>query len=461
MPFDPSVQDVQPRPAGADLGTDRTLARADLHGSVADPLLDTMNFLNEVTARYPAAISFAPGRPYEGQFDPACIVDYLDAYTAYLRRTGYTEKQIRAVLFQYGRTKGQIHDLIAETVANDEGVWVPPEAVVVTVGAQEGMFLVLRALFARPQEVLLVSSPCYIGMTGAARLLDIEVVPVPEGDAGPDPDAVRDAAHWATAAGKRPRALYVVPDFANPSGASMTVPARRKLLEVAAAEDMLVIEDNPYGFFTREVEPRPTLKSLDRDRTVIYLGSFAKTCFPGARLGYVLADQQVLIGDGRRSLLADELAKIKSMITVNTPSLSQAVIGGILVQNGCRLREANAAAIGFYRENLLTVLAELERHFPAERRSELGIGWNCPDGGFFTVLRVPFATDEAALERSARQYGVLWTPMDAFFVGGGGRHQLRISSSYVPPEQVTQGIARLAAFIVAEATGVPPHDRQS
>jgi (S)-3,5-dihydroxyphenylglycine transaminase len=243
----------------------------------------------------------------------------------------------------------------------------------------------------------------------------------------------------------------VVPDFANPSGASMTVPARQELLDVAAAENLLIIEDNPYGFFTREAEPRPTLKALDRSGVVVYLGSFAKTCFPGARLGYVLADQPVAGPDGQLSLLADELAKIKSMITVNTPSLSQAVIGGMLIQHGCRLREANQPAIAFYRTNLRTVLTELDRHFPAPVRDELNVSWNYPDGGFFTVLTVPFAADQAALERSAREFGVLWTPMDAFFVGDGGRHQLRLSSSYLPSQDVADGIARLAAFITAEA----------
>lgn len=451
MLVDPSAREVLLDAPHTETDMGRTLALADLHSSVSDPLLDTMNFLNEITARYPAAVSLAPGRPYDGLFDPACIGEYLNAYTSYLRGAGHTDDQIRAALFQYGRTKGQIDGLISQVVANDENIRVPPEAVVVTVGAQEGMFLLLLALFSEPRDVLLVSSPCYIGITGAARLLGITVVPVPEGDEGLNPDTVWRVARRVIAAGQRPRGVYVVPDFANPSGASIAVLARKRLLEVAAAERLLVIEDNPYGFFTREAKPRPTLKSLDEDGTVIYLGSFAKTCFPGARLGYVLADQRVVADDGRRSLLADELAKIKSMITVNTPSLSQAVIGGMLVQSGCRLREANTAAISFYRKNLQIALAELERHFPAERRSELGVSWNCPDGGFFTVVTVPFAADDRALERSARQYRVLWTPMGAFYVGSGGRHQLRISSSYLPPEQIKEGIARLAAFIVAEA----------
>jgi (S)-3,5-dihydroxyphenylglycine transaminase len=457
MPFDAAAQKDRRRPAQTPAGGKRKLDLAEFHGSVADPLLDTMNFLNEISAQYPEAVSFAPGRPYEGLFDPACIGEYLNAYVAFLQRKGLDAKQVRAALFQYGRTKGQIHELIAETVANDEGIRVSPDAVVVTVGAQEGMFLLLRTLFAGPRDVLLVSSPCYIGMTGAARLLDVPVIPVPEGDSGPDPDAVRAAVRHAADVGQRPRALYVVPDFANPSGASMTVPSRRRLLEVAATERLLIIEDNPYGFFTREEGSRPTLKSLDQDGNVVYLGSFAKTCMPGARLGYILADQQVAGGNGYRSLLADELAKIKSMITVNTPALSQAVIGGMLTQHGCSLRAANAGTISIYRKNLLIVLSELERHFPAQRRAELGVSWNRPDGGFFTVVTVPFTADDAALERSARGHRVIWTPMAAFFVGGGGQAQLRISSSYLEPDQVTEGISRLAEFIVAEASA--PHLR--
>lgn len=439
-----------------DSPTQHPLFLSDLHASLTDPLLDTMTFFSEVTARYPEAISFAPGLPYEGFFDPASIHAYLDAYMGYLRAQGSSEEQVRGMLFQYGLTKGQISELVAQTIANDEGIHVPQDAIITTVGAQEGMFLLLRALFAGPRDVLLVSSPCYIGMTGAARLLDIEVVPIPESESGPDPDAIPEVVRRVSASGRQARAFYVVPDFANPTGASMTVPARTRLLEVAAQAGILIIEDNPYGFFTREVEPRPTLKSLDQHRIVAYIGSFAKTCFPGARLGYVVADTPLLSDDGRRTLLADQLAKVKSMLTVNTSSLSQAVIGGLLVQCRCRLRTANAPAVSFYRDTLTEVLAGLDRHFPAELRSRLGVTWNIPDGGFFTVLTVPFDANNEALERSAREYGVIWTPMDSFFIGSGdGRNRLRISSSYVEPGNIDEGIKRLAAFVMAESSRLP------
>lgn len=433
-----------------------TLELDNLHGSLSDPLLDSMNFLNEIVSRFPEAISFAPGRPAEGAFEPEDLARYLRSYATYLEEDrGWSRDRIRTQFFQYGRTNGVIHELIARTLANDEDIRVAPEAVVVTTGCQEAMLLVLRALIAGPEDTLLVSSPAYVGITGAARLLDITVKPVPEGAAGPDPEAVLTAVRETRAAGGRPRALYLVPDFANPSGASMDVAARRRLLEIAREEDLLILEDNPYGFFVRTGSARPTLKSMDEDGRVLYLGSFAKTAMPGARVGYVIADQEVLSPDGKRSLLADELSKIKSMTTVNTSSVGQAVIGGFLVESGCRLREANSAVIDFYRTNLDTVLDELERHFPAERRAETGISWNLPDGGFFLVMRVPFAADVKALERSARDFGVLWTPMNDFYFDGGGTHQLRLSCSALDPERIVEGIGRLAAFIDRQTAEQP------
>ncbi|WP_338896788.1 PLP-dependent aminotransferase family protein [Streptomyces sp. TG1A-60] len=438
----------------AALPSPHALALDELHGSLSDPVLDAMNFLNEVVGRFPQAISFAPGRPTEGDFEPEDLARHLHTYTSHLEETlGWSRDQVRTQLFQYGRTNGIIHELIARTVANDEGIEVSPEAVVVTTGCQEAMLLILRALFAAPEDTLLVSSPCYVGITGVARLLGIRLRPVPEGPAGPGPEAVSAAVRAAREAGERVRAFYVVPDFGNPSGTSMSLPDRERLLRVAEEEDLLVLEDDPYGFFVRTGSARPTLKALDTGRRVVHLGSFAKTALPGARVGYVIADQEVIGPGGRRSLLADELSKIKSMTTVNTSAVSQAVIGGLLIESDCRLREANAGAIAYYRTNMDTLLDELERHFPAERRAELGISWNRPDGGFFAVVTVPFAADHKALELSARAYGVLWTPMSDFHLDGGGTHQLRLSCSAQSPEAITEGMARLAAFITAQSTG--------
>ncbi len=411
------------------------LIKESLHVSVSDPVASSMNFLNEVAGRYPDAISLAAGRPYEGFYEAADIHRYLDIYRAHLRERGVDE---RRALMQYGRTNGQIHDLIARLLATDDGITVPPEAIAVTAGCQEAMVIVLRALCAKPGDVLLAMSPCYVGITGAARLVGIEVVPVPENEGA---QGVARVAQAVRAEGKNPRALYLVPDFSNPGGDCLDLPERHRLLRVAQQEDLLILEDDPYGLFGLDDRPRPRLKSLDTDQRVIYLGSFAKSCFPGARVGFLVADQPVVDAAGRRTLLADELSTIKSMLTVNTSPISQAVIGGVLIESGFSLKAANRKKIDFYRRNLLGLLDALTEHMPA------GITWNTPAGGFFAVVKVPMVADEALLEVSAADYGVLWTPMGFFYPDGGGSHALRLSCSYLDQEQVAEGVARLARLI--------------
>jgi (S)-3,5-dihydroxyphenylglycine transaminase len=408
------------------------LPREQLHAAVADPAAGTMNFLNEVAARHPDAISLAAGRPHDGFHDPAAIARHLKTWAAH-RGTD---------LMQYGRTNGQLGDLIAGYLATDEDIHVEPAAIAVTVGCQEAMVLALRGLCAGPADALLAVEPTYVGITGAARVLGVPVVPVPEGPRGLEAQAVADAARAARAAGLRPRALYVIPNFANPSGVTLSGPARRALLDVAAAEDLLILEDDPYGVFGT---PPPSLKALDTDRRVVYLGSFAKSCFPGPRVGFLVADQTVVDAGGRESVLADELSAVKSMLTVNTSPIAQAVVGGVLLECGGSLRAANADRRAFYAANLGVLRGALSQAFAGDPQ----VRWNDPDGGFFTVLHVPFPADEQLLELSARQYGVLWTPMRFFYTGTGGTHALRLSISALDPDEIVEGVRRLARLIGA------------
>ncbi|MBO0804757.1 MAG: PLP-dependent aminotransferase family protein [Nocardiopsaceae bacterium] len=431
-----------------------TICMADLHASVRDPALETMNFLNEITSRYPEAISFAPGRPHDGFFDTEQIFAYIRRYLDHLAESGRTPEQIRDAVFQYGPTAGRIRELICDYLREDEGIDVPPESVVVTVGCQEAMLLALRVLISGPDDVLLVSSPCYVGITGVAKLLDVELVAVEEGEEGfrcADLDA---AIRTELARGRRPRAFYVVPDHSNPAGTTMPAGTRRELLELAARHDLLILEDSPYRLVSPEPH-LPTLKSLDRQARVVHLGSFSKTAFPGARVGFAVADQPVTDSTGGVSLLADEFAKIKSMVTVNTPTLSQAAVAGMLLACDGRVSELNAKAAGYYADAMRTTLSQLDACLPADRRDALGLRWNSPDGGFFLTVRVPFRADNSALKRSAEDYGVIWTPMSYFYPDGGGDYSIRLSVSYLSHEGIIEGIGRLAAFIEAEAARDP------
>lgn len=434
------------------------LAREDLHASVQDPALHSMSLLNEIAGRYPGAVSFAPGWPPDDAFTVDDIDRYLRHYVGYLvSHRRMRPDQVRRQIFQYGPTSGIIGELVARYLAVVEGIDTDPRAVVITTGCQEAMVVVLRTLFSGPQDVLLVQSPCYFGIAGAAKILGIATEPVPEGPDGLEPAALASTASRLTAAGRRPRALYVVPDYANPSGATLSPNARDGLRAAAADLGLLILEDNPYGFYTRSGPRMPAIKAGDTTGSVIYLGSFAKTCFPGARIGYIVADQPVSAGGQPAGLLADELTKVKSVITINTSAISQAVVGGMLIAQDFELPRANAAQIETARHRLNTLLAELGIYLGplASRNPELS--WNSPAGGFFVVLRLPFAVDIAALEDSAARFGVLWTPMSLFYAGGGERH-MRLAASYATPAQITVGVQRLANFIAERLATVKESD---
>ncbi|MEV6133400.1 PLP-dependent aminotransferase family protein [Streptomyces violaceusniger] len=417
---------------------------ADLHDSLTDPVLRAMTFLNEVADRFPDAISFAPGRPTEEVFDLEDVHRWLRGFWAHLRdERGYDEAAVRRTAFQYGGTKGIVSDLVARHLLVDEGIEVGPGSLVVTVGAQEALLLVLRALRAREQDVLLAVEPSYVGLTGAARLLDMPVHPVREGAEGVDLTHLVARIRELRATGRRPRALYVVPDFCNPTGVTMSVDDRHRLLRIAAEEGVLLLEDNPYGIFRAFGERLPTLKALDTGQWVVYVGSLAKTGFPGARVGFVVADQRVTDAGSGQGLFADELSKIKSMVTVNTSAVSQAAIGGMLLEHEGSLVRANTRQVAIYRRNLTRLRKALQ-----ERLGGIpGVSWNAPDGGFFLLLTVPFPVDDTLLEESAARHGVLWTPLSHFYPDAAPRRQMRLSFSALTTAQIDEGVDRLHALI--------------
>ncbi|MEU2690007.1 PLP-dependent aminotransferase family protein [Streptomyces hygroscopicus] len=423
----------------------------DLHGSLQDPVLGSIGFLNEVMGRYPDAISFAPGAPHPEfvrDLDTRVLADRFVAHLVADR--GLDPARAERVLYEYGPAQGLINGLVAQALSGDQGIHADPREIIITVGAQEALLLTLRALFRHPGggDVLAVVDPCYVGITGAARLLDIPVVPIREGAAGLDVDGLAARCGEARREGRRVRACYVAPDFSNPSGARMPLGPRHRLLDLAAREDLLLIEDNAYGFTAPEDDTLPGLKALDTRRRVIHVGTFAKVGFPGARVGYAVADQRVGHPDGERSL-AEELADLKTMVTVNTAPLAQAVVGGLLLDHGRSLTALARRKAERYRRNLDCLLGALDRHFADGLPP--GIAWHRPAGGFFVRVDLPVPADISLLEVSAAEYGVLWTPMSQFSLTGRGDRQLRLSCSYLDPDRIETGVRRLAAFLRKEA----------
>ena len=420
-----------------------------------DPLLEVMNFLNEVVLRYPRAISFAPGRPAEHHFDVEGSLALAPRFVAHrAAATGWAPRAVWNDLGQYNKTNGIINDLIARQLELDEGLRVRPESIVVTHGCQEGMVILLMALFDPATDVLLVSDPTYIGITGLAAILGIEMVPVSTGEQGLDPAAVAAAIDAVRARGKRPRALYDIPDFNNPLGTRMPLAARRALLDLLHERGVLLFEDNPYGMFAYDGDPLPTLKSLDEHGVVIYMGSLSKTLYPGLRAGYLVVDQEAVGEAGERTPLAAELSKVKSLTTVTTSPVVQAVVGGLLLEGDGSLRGMMREKLPFYRANRDRMVACLEERLGRAP----GVRWNRPEGGFFLTVRLPFAFDDDCLQACARDYGVIVCPMSFFALSPGRESQVRLSFSYVTEAQIEEGIARFARFVLDRLAVVPEQE---
>jgi (S)-3,5-dihydroxyphenylglycine transaminase len=418
----------------------RSSAGFQLRPCFDSPLLDVMNFLNEVVLDYPEAISFAPGRPHESQFDVAGVPAAIDRFVRHVAGArGVPVDAVLAELGQYQRTNGIVNDLVARQLLNDEGIAVSPDDIMVTNGAQEAMLVVLMGAFEPARDVLLCSDPTYIGITAPAALLGIEVVGVPSGPEGVEPAAVEAAIRDVRARGRVPRAFYDIPDFNNPLGTTMPLAARVELIELARDADVLLLEDNPYGMFAYEEARQPTLKSMDPSRTVVYIGSYAKTVMPGLRVGCLVADQPCAPG-GRP--LAAELSRVKSVTTVHTSPITQAALAGVLLEHDCSLAGYVQPRVAFYRRNRDHLLARLEHEL-----GDTAVTWNRPRGGFFVTLTLPFEFDEECFRTCAAEFGVVVCPMSLFSLGPSRANQVRLSFSYVQRHEIDAGIERLARFV--------------
>jgi (S)-3,5-dihydroxyphenylglycine transaminase len=319
------------------------------------------------------------------------------------------------------------------------------------------MLLAVRALCRGRDDLLAIVNPRFAGIAGAARILDVETVCVDETDGGIDITGLRTICQAARQRGKRVRALYVAPDFSNPSGTMLDLQVRQALLRVAEDEDFLLLEDNAYGFTHEPSTALPTLKALDCGARVLYLGTFSKVCLPGVRVGFAVADQTVVDAAGCSRTLAQELAVIKTMVSVNTSAVSQAAVAGMLLMHGCSLRSVAEEKATLYRSNLGLLLDALNRHIRSAGAPLAAITWNTPAGGFFVSMRLPVVADDELLEISASEYEVLWTPMSRFYVDHGGDNQIRLSCSYLSPEMIEEGARRLAMFLKdARALGRAP-----
>ncbi|MBX6341641.1 MAG: PLP-dependent aminotransferase family protein [Thermomicrobiaceae bacterium] len=319
----------------------------------------------------------------------------------------------------YGESTGHepLRALIAERMAR-RGAAVSPDDVLVTNGSQQGIDLVARALI-DPGDRVVVEAPTYFGAMQTFDHYQPEYVPVPVDGEGIVPEALERA----LAATPRPKLIYTVPTFQNPTGVTLSPARRRAVVDLAHRYGVPIVEDDPYGELWLEGGDPGPLRALDPE--VIYLGTFSKTLAPALRMGWMVAPRPIL----------ELCAWAKEGVDIQSDRLMQRAV--VAVAAGGWLDAHIDAARACYRARRDAMLACLEREMPP------GVTWTRPLGGFFVWVTLPEGADADALLPVCAEAGVAYVPGSACYPGRDDRRSLRLGFTTLSEERIAEGIARL------------------
>ena len=379
----------------------------------------------------PDVISFAGGLPAPEVFPYAEV----EAATArVLREQGKTA-------LQYAATEGYLplRELLVRHMSR-YGIRVKPANVLVTSGSQQGLDLIGK-LLVNPGDRILTESPTYLGALQAWTAYQAEYLTVPIDDEGLDVDRLEGELRAG------PKFLYILPNFQNPAGVTLSLERRRRLVELANHYGAPIVEDDPYGQLRYEGEHIPPLVKIDAEYhecangecdftgNVFYLSTLSKTLAPGLRIAWIVAPESVI---GR-------LVQMKQGSDLHTSTFCQMVAyevakDGFLDVHVKKIREV-------YGERRNAMLDALARHFPEAVR------WTRPQGGLFLWITLPEGFDSTALLREALDLEkVAFVPGASFFPTGGGERTCRLNFSYARPEVIDEGIRRLGTVIKRKLT---------
>ncbi|MEA2236168.1 MAG: 2-aminoadipate transaminase [Thermoanaerobaculia bacterium] len=363
----------------------------------------------------PNVISFAGGVPSPETF-PAERLAEIAAQVI---------REKRSVALQYGPTRGlpRLCDFVA-SICRSRGIDCNVDDILLTTGSQQALDLIAHTLL-DPGDVVLVELPTYIGGTSSFYARSATLAGVAQDDEGIVPASLAEVA-----ARTKPKLLYTIPNFQNPSGRLMTQKRRAEVLRIAAEHDFLVIEDDPYGelVYVREADTL-AMKSRDDDDRVIYLGSFSKILAPGLRCGWIAAAPELLA----KLEIAKQAADLCSGM-LDQSIVDEFTAAGELPAQIARVRD-------FYRQKRGTMIEGLEEHFSSRAT------WTSADGGLFTFVTMHGDIDTAARVPDAVASGVAYVPGTPFFVDGSGRNTMRLTFAKENDERIREGIRRLAAVL--------------
>jgi 2-aminoadipate transaminase len=381
-------------------------------------------------AQAPDIISMAGGWPEAALFPVEQFREICD----------YVLKELPQASLQYGVTDGYrpLRQAIAEQVQEQQGTPCALENVVITSGSQQGLDLVAR-IFLDKGDTVLVEEPTFLGALQSFTSYQCRYVTVPMDEEGICAERLGQAIISA-----RPKFMYLLPTFQNPTGVTMSLARRRQVVEIAARHGVPIIEDDPYSALRFEGEPLPTLLQLDAARypenaaagryergDVIHMGTFSKTLAPGLRLAWAVCPPA----------LADKFVMAKQGADLHSNALAQTMAyeflrRGWMPAQVARIRET-------YRERAAAMRQAIDDYFPA------GVQATHPEGGLFLWVTLPEGLDAVALLADAAVHKVAFVPGAPFYANGGGRNTLRLSYATMRPEVIREGIRRLGEVIRA------------
>jgi 2-aminoadipate transaminase len=368
----------------------------------------------------PDVISFAGGLPA-----PECFP--TEELAAAAERV-LIEHPIAAL--QYGPTEGYrpLREFIT-TLMRGRGLSISTDQILMLNGSQQGLDTVGK-LFIDPGSLVLVEEPTYLGALQAWRPYNPRFISLPMDDDGLDVAALERVLQ----SGERPRFLYLVSCFQNPTGITPSPTRKRALLQLAATYGLPIVEDDPYGELFYEGTRPPILAAMDTEmhgelRHVLYLSTFSKLLAPGLRVGWAAAPKGIV----------DKFAHAKQGLDLHTGSLSQAV-----AYEACRdgLLDRHVPTIrATYHARRDAMISALEQHMPK------GVSWTRPAGGMFLWLTLPPEIDAATLLRASLEQKVAFVPGATFHANGGGINTMRLNFSHASPARIEEGVSRLARSI--------------
>lgn len=383
----------------------------------------------------PEVISFAGGLPADDVFP---IERFEEACQKVLEQNAFQA-------LQYGQTEGYqpLREMIARHIAR-YGIKAQTENVLITTGSQQALDLIGKLLI-NPGDRILVEAPTYLGALQAFNLYGAEYLSVPCDEDGLRTDLLE------TALRSGPKFMYVLPNFQNPGGTTLSADRRHALVLLADKYGIPIIEDDPYGQLRYEGKHLQPLVVLDRENVprdggytlgnVIYLSTFSKTLAPGLRLGWIVAPPEVIA----------KLVQLKQGTDLHTSTFTQIV--AYEIARGNFLDEHVKKIRGIYRERRDVMLEALTQYFPSE------VTWTRPKGGLFLWVTLPMGVDADELLHEALRQNVSFVPGDSFFAPNYQRREssrhFRLNFSHARPKDIREGISRLGLAIKTQLTKVP------